>query len=146
MKKEPQPIDYAVHTLAGYSNPQTTKVGGLLKQQPINVLIDTSNTNNFLNSKVAARMVLQIKENYQDSAREFARRRPRLAGKLSGVTENLVGSSDDTVGSRWKFARRFTEGIGKLAKNAKGDCREEDRRTYREIAGGCRIMRKLGLI
>ena len=36
------------------------KVGGLLKQQPITVLIDTGSTNNFLNSKVAARMTLHI--------------------------------------------------------------------------------------
>ncbi|RRT66704.1 hypothetical protein B296_00021184 [Ensete ventricosum] len=54
-------------------------------------------------------------------------------------------SSDDAVGSRRKFARRFTEGIGKLVGNAKGDRREEDRRTYRKIAGGCRSMRELGL-
>ncbi|RZR73546.1 hypothetical protein BHM03_00025434 [Ensete ventricosum] len=50
-------------------------------------------------------------------------------------------SSDDTVGSRRKFARRFTEGIEKLAGNAKGDHRKEDRRTYRKIIGGCRSMR-----
>ncbi|RWW06164.1 hypothetical protein GW17_00030522, partial [Ensete ventricosum] len=31
MKEEPQPPDYAVHALAGYSNPQTMKIGGLLK-------------------------------------------------------------------------------------------------------------------
>ncbi|RZR89674.1 hypothetical protein BHM03_00017432 [Ensete ventricosum] len=31
MEEEPQPADYAVHALAGYSNPQTMKVGGLLK-------------------------------------------------------------------------------------------------------------------
>ncbi|RRT31706.1 hypothetical protein B296_00044780 [Ensete ventricosum] len=43
--------DYTVHALAGYSNPQTMKVGGLLQQQRIIVLIDTGNTNNFLNSK-----------------------------------------------------------------------------------------------
>ncbi|RRT35220.1 hypothetical protein B296_00029809 [Ensete ventricosum] len=60
MEEEPQPADYAVHALVDYSNPQTMKVGGLLKQQPITVLIDTGNTNNFLNSKVAARMALQI--------------------------------------------------------------------------------------
>ncbi|RWV77964.1 hypothetical protein GW17_00061139 [Ensete ventricosum] len=47
-------------------------------------------------------------------------------------------SSDDVVGSRWKFARRFVEGIGKLTGNAKGDRREEDRRTYRKIVGVCR--------
>ncbi|RZS19488.1 hypothetical protein BHM03_00051742 [Ensete ventricosum] len=46
-------------------------------------------------------------------------------------------SSDDAVGSRRKFTRRFTEGIGKLAGNTKGDRWEEDRRTYRKIVGGC---------
>ncbi|RWW48452.1 hypothetical protein BHE74_00045471 [Ensete ventricosum] len=59
-EEEPQPADYAVHALAGYSNPQTMKVGGLLKQQPITVLIDIGSTNNFLNSKVAACLALQI--------------------------------------------------------------------------------------
>ncbi|RWW53313.1 hypothetical protein BHE74_00040213 [Ensete ventricosum] len=59
-EEESQLADYAVHALAGYSNPQMMKVGGLLKQQPITVLIDTGSTNNFLNSKVVARLVLQI--------------------------------------------------------------------------------------
>ncbi|RRT63162.1 hypothetical protein B296_00029329 [Ensete ventricosum] len=31
MKEESQPANYAVHALAGYSNPQMMKVGGLLK-------------------------------------------------------------------------------------------------------------------
>ncbi|RWV84271.1 hypothetical protein GW17_00054022 [Ensete ventricosum] len=31
MEEESQPADYAVHALAGYSNPQMKKVGGLLK-------------------------------------------------------------------------------------------------------------------
>ncbi|RWV80954.1 hypothetical protein GW17_00057687 [Ensete ventricosum] len=60
MEEESQPADYAVHALAGYFNPQMMKVRGLLKQQPITVLIDTGNTNNFLNSKVATRLALQI--------------------------------------------------------------------------------------
>ncbi|RWW46737.1 hypothetical protein BHE74_00047316 [Ensete ventricosum] len=64
-----------------------------------------------------------------------------------GPRYNLdIGPSlDDVVGSRWKFSRRFAEGIGKLAWNAKGDRRKEDRRTYRKIAGGCRSIRKLSL-
>ncbi|RWV83977.1 hypothetical protein GW17_00054353 [Ensete ventricosum] len=62
MEEESQPADYAVHALADYSNPQMMKVGGLLKQQPITVLIDKGSDNNFLNSKVAARLVLQIKD------------------------------------------------------------------------------------
>ena len=52
-EEEPQPTEVTVHALAGYSNPETMKVGGLLKQQPITVLIDTGSTTNFLNSKVA---------------------------------------------------------------------------------------------
>ncbi|RRT56268.1 hypothetical protein B296_00021448 [Ensete ventricosum] len=59
-EEDPQLADYVVHALAGYSNPQTMKVGGLLKQQLITGLIDMGNTNNFLNSKVDARMTLQI--------------------------------------------------------------------------------------
>ncbi|RRT31523.1 hypothetical protein B296_00058316 [Ensete ventricosum] len=60
MEEGAQPVDYAVHALAVYSNPQTMKVGGLLKHQPITILIDMGSTNNFLNSKVAAHLALQI--------------------------------------------------------------------------------------
>ncbi|RWW44537.1 hypothetical protein BHE74_00049696 [Ensete ventricosum] len=59
-EEEPQPANYTVHALAGYSNPQTMKIGGLLKQQPITVLINTGSTNKFLNSKVATHLALQI--------------------------------------------------------------------------------------
>ena len=59
-EEEPQPTEVTVHALAGYSNPQTMKVGGLLKQQPITVFIDMGSTNNILNSKVAIRMALPI--------------------------------------------------------------------------------------
>ncbi|RZR85092.1 hypothetical protein BHM03_00012022 [Ensete ventricosum] len=60
MEEESQLANYAVHALAGYSNPQKMKVEGLLKQQFITVLIDTGSTNNFLNSKVATHLALQI--------------------------------------------------------------------------------------
>ncbi|RWW43081.1 hypothetical protein BHE74_00051301, partial [Ensete ventricosum] len=49
--------------------------------------------------------------------------------------------SDDVVGSRRKFAKRFIERTEKLAGNAKGDRWKEDRRTCRKITGGCRSMR-----
>ncbi|RWW70473.1 hypothetical protein BHE74_00021850 [Ensete ventricosum] len=57
--EEQQLVDFTMHTIVGYANPQTMKVGGLLKQQPITVLIDTTSTNNFMNSKVAAQLMLQ---------------------------------------------------------------------------------------
>ena len=50
-KEEPQPTDVIVHAIAGYSNPQTMKVGGLLKQQPITILIDTGK---LLTSKIVS--------------------------------------------------------------------------------------------
>ncbi|RZR76949.1 hypothetical protein BHM03_00001875 [Ensete ventricosum] len=57
--EEQQPADFTMHTLTDYANSQMMKVGGLLKQQPITVLIDTTCTNNFMNSKVAAQLMLQ---------------------------------------------------------------------------------------
>ncbi|RWW35614.1 hypothetical protein BHE74_00059439 [Ensete ventricosum] len=48
------------HALAGYANPQTIEVGGLLKHQPITIPIDIGSTNDFMNNKVAAWMVLHI--------------------------------------------------------------------------------------
>ncbi|RWW11030.1 hypothetical protein GW17_00025389 [Ensete ventricosum] len=58
----------------------------------------------------------------QDGAREFARRRPRLVRRLLRVVKKLTGSYDGLV---MDFARRFTEGIGKLARNMSGDCRKK---------------------
>ncbi|RWW09638.1 hypothetical protein GW17_00026862 [Ensete ventricosum] len=51
-------------------------------------------------------------------------------------------SLEDEVGPRRKFARRFTEGIEKLAGNVKGDRHEENRRTCHKIAGSCRSMQE----
>ena len=59
--KESQSVDITMHALAGYTNSQTMKVGGLLKQQPIIILINTESTNNFMNSMVSIRMTLPIK-------------------------------------------------------------------------------------
>ncbi|RWV83481.1 hypothetical protein GW17_00054903, partial [Ensete ventricosum] len=61
-EEEPQPADCTIHALADYANPQTMKIGGFLKQQSVTILIDTRSTNNFINSKVAARMMLPIEE------------------------------------------------------------------------------------
>ncbi|RWW70214.1 hypothetical protein BHE74_00022110 [Ensete ventricosum] len=62
MEEESHPADYVVHAMAGYSNPQMMKVGRLLKQQPITILIDKGSTNNFLNGKVATCLVLQVED------------------------------------------------------------------------------------
>ncbi|RWV92405.1 hypothetical protein GW17_00045223, partial [Ensete ventricosum] len=98
----------------------------------------------------------------QDNVREFARRRPRLIGRLSGVAEKLVRrltmigamelQPDDGPrsslsirpgfkrcnGISLKFTRRFVEGIGKLAGNTPRDHRKKTKRLaarMSEVAG-----------
>ncbi|RWW38074.1 hypothetical protein BHE74_00056725 [Ensete ventricosum] len=75
--------------------------------------------------------------------------RKRVRQKKTETCRKIVGGSrkayhdlgiglgsDDAMGSRRKFARRFAEGIEKLVGNAKADYREEDQRTCRKVAGG----------
>ncbi|RZR76484.1 hypothetical protein BHM03_00001288 [Ensete ventricosum] len=51
----------------------------------------------------------------QDGAREIARRRPRLTGRLSGVIEKLAGNSPkgsgSSLGTRREIAGKKTEGL-----------------------------------
>ncbi|RRT49105.1 hypothetical protein B296_00037131 [Ensete ventricosum] len=55
-----QSIFSIVRALVGYENPQTMKIGGFLKNHPVTILIDMGSTNNFMNRKVVARLMLQI--------------------------------------------------------------------------------------
>ncbi|RWW20478.1 hypothetical protein BHE74_00028875 [Ensete ventricosum] len=48
-------------------------------------------------------------------------------------------------GTSREFARRFAEGIRKLAGNTPKRSLEEDWKTHRKNAGGCRIGRRFGL-
>ena len=59
--EEQQSVNIMMHALAGYANLQMMKVGGLLKQQPITILINTGSTNNFMNNNIAIRIALPIK-------------------------------------------------------------------------------------
>jgi hypothetical protein len=49
-----------VHALVGYSNPQTMKVSGILKSQPVTELIDTGSTNNFLDEGIAQKLSIHV--------------------------------------------------------------------------------------
>ncbi|RRT42980.1 hypothetical protein B296_00021955 [Ensete ventricosum] len=44
------------------------------------------------NRQERVRSSLRVSGVYQDSAKEFVRRKPRLVGRLSGVAEKLAGS------------------------------------------------------
>ncbi|RWW05441.1 hypothetical protein GW17_00031287 [Ensete ventricosum] len=52
-----------VPTLAGYTNLQTLKIEGFLKQQSVIILIDAGSIHNFMSNKVATHLMLQ-KEDY----------------------------------------------------------------------------------
>ncbi|RRT70466.1 hypothetical protein B296_00011917 [Ensete ventricosum] len=58
-KEDPHPADCTTHALAGHTNLQAAKVEVSLKQHPITILIMTRSTNNLMNSKVAAQLMLQ---------------------------------------------------------------------------------------
>ena len=75
MEVEPQPTNITVHALAGYSNPQTMKVGGLLKQQPITVLIDTGTVQMALPIKNCSRFDVKVTDG---RILKYDRRRPRV--------------------------------------------------------------------
>ncbi|RWW37936.1 hypothetical protein BHE74_00056887, partial [Ensete ventricosum] len=88
------------------------KIEGFLEQQPVSVLIDTRSMNNYMNSKVDACLMLQ-KEDYS--------------------------SSDDVVGPRQEFARRFIKWIRKLAGNMMGNHQKKTKRLT------VRISKAIGL-
>ncbi|RRT79498.1 hypothetical protein B296_00002618 [Ensete ventricosum] len=110
-----------VHVLADYSNPQTMKVGGLFKQQPITILIDMGSTNSFLNSKVAARITLQI-----EYCNKF-----NVKVTDDGFLSNEVGNSPGV-------RRELAKGIGSLLGWRKGVCQKKTE-THRKII---RVSRK----
>ncbi|RWW44749.1 hypothetical protein BHE74_00049469 [Ensete ventricosum] len=58
-KEDLHSANCTTHALAGHANPQAAKVEESPKQHPITVLIKTRSTNNFMNSKVAAQLMLQ---------------------------------------------------------------------------------------
>ncbi|RWW63668.1 hypothetical protein BHE74_00029138, partial [Ensete ventricosum] len=91
---------------------------------------------------------LRVSKVCQDSIREFARRRPRLTERLSGVAEKLAGNdrprsslgiglgSDDVVGSRRSLLGDSSKGSGSLLG------------TRREITGrlAARMLEAVGLV
>ncbi|RWW77446.1 hypothetical protein BHE74_00014394 [Ensete ventricosum] len=58
-KEDPQPVDCTTHTLANHTNLQAMKVEESLKQKSVTILIKTRSTNNLMNNRVAAQLMLQ---------------------------------------------------------------------------------------
>ena len=56
-----QTVAISVHTLVRYSTP-TMQVNGSIKHQPITILIDLGSTNNFLDVKIAKRLLLSVEQ------------------------------------------------------------------------------------
>ena len=52
--KDIKAITHTVPALAGYSDPQTMKIGGTLKHQHVTILIYMGSTNNFMDREVTS--------------------------------------------------------------------------------------------
>ncbi|RWW60636.1 hypothetical protein BHE74_00032360 [Ensete ventricosum] len=63
------------------------------------------------NRQERVRSSLRVSGVYQDSAKEFARRRPRLVGRLSGVAEKLAGRIEKLTGNMSGDYRKKTIGL-----------------------------------
>ncbi|RWW30528.1 hypothetical protein GW17_00004884 [Ensete ventricosum] len=59
--------------------------------------------------------------------------------KIETYRKIIEGRLDDAEGARREFARRFTKGIGKLARNTPGNHRRKTVRLAAIESGGCRI-------
>ncbi|RRT40839.1 hypothetical protein B296_00025274 [Ensete ventricosum] len=57
--------------------------------------------------------------------------------KKTETHRKIVGGLDDVVGARREFARRFAEGIRKLARNTPGDRRRKVVRLAARYSEGC---------
>ena len=60
--KDVEPTIHTMHILGDYSNPQTKEVAETLEHQPVIVLIDTSSTNNFMDSETVDRLAHHIED------------------------------------------------------------------------------------
>ncbi|RWW19047.1 hypothetical protein GW17_00016931 [Ensete ventricosum] len=54
IEEKPQLVVSTINALFGYANPQTMKIDGFLKHQPITILVDIGSTHNFMDSMVAS--------------------------------------------------------------------------------------------
>ncbi|RRT55625.1 hypothetical protein B296_00047846 [Ensete ventricosum] len=91
----------------------------------------------FGNSPGVCRKLIEGIEGLSGWHKRVHQKKTETRQKIVDGSRKACRDSDDAVGSHRKFARRFVEGIRKLAGNAKGDRRKEDRRTCRKIAGVC---------
>ncbi|RRT34348.1 hypothetical protein B296_00053688 [Ensete ventricosum] len=75
----------------------------------------------FGNSSGVCRKLAEGIESLPGWRKEVRQKKNDTRQKIVGGNRKAYRDSDDVLGSRWKFARRFAEGIGKLAGNTKGD-------------------------
>ncbi|RWW26754.1 hypothetical protein BHE74_00044219 [Ensete ventricosum] len=112
MMEDPQPANWTSHAPTDYS--QTMKVVGFLKQQPVTIPSETRSTNNFINNKFVARLMLQNEDCSRfdvkvvdDRILKCDRRCPRVKLLLQGqeiITDFFLLPLDDyeaMLGIEW---------------------------------------------
>ena len=75
----------SVHALEGLQTPQTMKVKGFIKKQPVMILIDSGSTNNFLDSTLARRLKQKIEQASTFDVKVADGRSLTSPGKCEGI-------------------------------------------------------------
>ncbi|KAG6531914.1 hypothetical protein ZIOFF_005750 [Zingiber officinale] len=75
----------SVHALEGLQTPQTMKVKGFIKKQPVMILIDSGSTNNFLDSTLARRLKQKIERASTFDVKVTDGRSLTSPGKCEGI-------------------------------------------------------------
>ena len=75
----------SVHALEGLQTPQTMKVKGFIKKQPVMILIDLGSTNNFLDSTLASRLKQKIEQASTFDVKVADGRSLTSPGKCEGI-------------------------------------------------------------
>ncbi|XP_077219753.1 uncharacterized protein LOC143853943 [Tasmannia lanceolata] len=75
----------SVHALAGYSTPQTMRVNGYIKRQPVTILIDSGSTNNFLDVRIAKRLSCLVENSDKFEVKVANGRTLTSTGKCSNM-------------------------------------------------------------
>ncbi|RZS07609.1 hypothetical protein BHM03_00038471, partial [Ensete ventricosum] len=121
------------------------EIGDFLKRQPITILIDTGSTNNFMDNKVVAQMMLQIEGCSKFDVKvangrvlKYVRKCPRKTWERCDDGFDAAYGESPTKNTKWLGVRReLAESIGRLLGWRKG-VRQKRTKTRRKIIKGSR--------
>nr|CAD1820600.1 unnamed protein product [Ananas comosus var. bracteatus] len=111
---EELPAEISMHAISGSLSAQTMCLKGLLKRQPVTILIDSGSTHNFIDRELAKRMHYQIAEEKHFEVMVANGEKVAIGGKCSNLPITLqdyyfttdfyvfpLGGCDVVLGAQW---------------------------------------------